>query len=55
MWAFLAHRPDMAPSGVRGNTVEYPVRDGTLECRWADVVPGFDMPVKATLDWPAMA
>jgi aminopeptidase N len=35
--------------------LEYRLRGDTLEYRWADVVPGFDMPVKATLDWPAMA
>jgi len=35
--------------------LEYRVRGDTLEYRWADVVPGFDMPVKATLVWPEMA
>jgi aminopeptidase N len=34
---------------------EYRVRGDTLEYRWADVVPDFDMPVKATLTWPEMA
>jgi aminopeptidase N len=34
---------------------EYRLRGDTLEYRWADVVPGFDMPVKATLVWPEMA
>ncbi|HEX7980588.1 MAG TPA: M1 family metallopeptidase [Gemmatimonadaceae bacterium] len=34
---------------------EYRLRGDTLEYRWADAVPGFDMPVKATLVWPEMA
>ncbi|HEX8391105.1 MAG TPA: M1 family metallopeptidase [Longimicrobium sp.] len=29
--------------------LEYRLRNGTLSYRWADVVPGFDMPVRATL------
>jgi aminopeptidase N len=33
---------------------EYAIADGTLHYRWADVVPGFDMPVDVTLDWPRL-
>ena len=36
-------------------TLEYRIAGDTLAYRWTDVVPGFDMPVKATLDWPALA
>jgi hypothetical protein len=36
-------------------TFEYRLRGDTLEYRWADVVAGFDMPVKATLVWPELA
>ena len=35
--------PDVRVSHSSGDTLEY---------RWADVVPGFDMPVRVTLDWP---
>ncbi len=34
---------------------EYQVEGDTLLYRWASAVPGFDMPVRATLDWPDMA
>lgn len=33
---------------------EYTISGDTLRYRWADVVPGFDMPVRVTLDWPRM-
>ena len=36
-------------------TLEYRIEGDTLSYRWADVVPGFDMPVKATLTWPDLA
>jgi aminopeptidase N len=36
-------------------TLEYRISGDTLSYRWTDVVPGFDMPVKATLDWPDLA
>ena len=36
-------------------TLEYRTAADTLEYRWANVVPGFDMPVKATLDGPNLA
>jgi aminopeptidase N len=29
--------------------LEYRIEDGTLSYRWADVVPGFDMPIPVTL------
>jgi hypothetical protein len=35
--------------------LEYRIDGDTLTYRWADVAPGFDMPVKATIDWPALA
>ena len=35
--------------------LEYRVEGDTLAYRWADVVPGFDMPVRVTLDWPDLA
>jgi len=31
---------------------EYRITGDTLSYRWADVVPGFDMPIRVTLDWP---
>jgi hypothetical protein len=31
---------------------EYRITGDTLAYRWTDVVPGFDMPVRVTLDWP---
>ena len=34
---------------VRIPTLEYRIDGGTLSFRWVDVVPGFDMPVKVTL------
>ena len=36
-------------------TLEYRLAGDTLVYRWTNVVPGFDMPVKATLDWPTLA
>ncbi|AHG92401.1 Peptidase M1 membrane alanine aminopeptidase (plasmid) [Gemmatirosa kalamazoonensis] len=36
-------------------TLEYRLAGDTLVYRWTNVVPGFDMPVKATLDWPELA
>jgi aminopeptidase N len=33
---------------------EYAITGDTLRYRWADVVPGFDMPVRVTLAWPTM-
>ena len=36
-------------------TLEYRIEGDTLSYRWADVVPGFDMPIKATLIWPDLA
>jgi aminopeptidase N len=33
---------------------EYAIENGTMRFRWTDVVPGFDMPVRATIDWPAL-
>jgi hypothetical protein len=36
-------------------TLEYRIEGDTLSYRWTDVVPGFDMPVKATLSWPELA
>jgi aminopeptidase N len=34
---------------VRIPTLEYRIEGGTLSFRWTEVVPGFDMPVKVTL------
>ncbi|MBV9879951.1 MAG: M1 family metallopeptidase, partial [Gemmatirosa sp.] len=34
---------------------EYRIAGDTLVYRWANVVPGFDMPLKVTLDWPELA
>jgi aminopeptidase N len=31
---------------------EYAIDGDTLHYRWADVVPGFDMPLDVTLEWP---
>jgi aminopeptidase N len=33
-------------------TFEYRIVGDTLHYRWATVVPGFDMPLRVTLDWP---
>ena len=33
-------------------TLEYRIAGDTLVYRWADVVPGFDMPLRVTLHWP---
>ena len=33
---------------------EYRIAGDTLSYRWANVVAGFDMPLRATLDWPTM-
>ena len=33
-------------------TFEYRITGDTLSYRWANVVPGFDMPIRVTLDWP---
>ena len=33
-------------------TFEYRLAGDTLWYRWSDVVPGFDMPVRVTFDWP---
>jgi len=35
-------------------TFEYRISGDTLSYRWANVVAGFDMPLRATLDWPTM-
>ncbi|MEO6526863.1 MAG: M1 family metallopeptidase, partial [Gemmatimonadaceae bacterium] len=35
-------------------TFEYRITGDTLEYRWSTVVPGFDMPLRVTLDWPEM-
>ena len=35
-------------------TLEYRIAGDTLSYRWSNVVPGFDMPVRVTLDWPTM-
>ena len=35
---------------TRVPTLEYRIRDNTLSFRWVDVVPGFDLPVKVTLN-----
>ena len=34
--------------------LEYRIEGDTLAYRWADVVPGFDMPVKVTIEWPSL-
>ena len=34
---------------------EYRIAGDTLSYRWSNVVPEFDMPVRATLDWPTMS
>ena len=34
--------------------LEWGIDGDTLSYRWSSVVPGFDMPVRATLDWPTM-
>jgi len=36
-------------------TFEYRIDGATLHYRWNTVVPGFDMPVRVTLDWPQLA
>jgi len=36
-------------------TFEYRISGDTLSYRWANVVPGFDMPIRVTLDWPTWA
>jgi aminopeptidase N len=36
-------------------TLEYRIEGTTLRYRWTNVVPGFAMPVKATLDWPTLS
>src|SRR5690349_24157 len=33
-------------------TFEYRIARDTLSYRWVNVVPGFDMPIRVTLDWP---
>jgi aminopeptidase N len=33
-------------------TFEYRIEGDTLHYRWSNVVRGFDMPLRATLDWP---
>jgi aminopeptidase N len=35
--------------------LEYRVAGDTLHYRWANVVPGFDMPVRVTLTWPLLS
>ena len=35
--------------------LEWGIDGDTLSYRWSSAVPGFDMPVRATLDWPNMA
>ena len=35
-------------------TFEYTIVGDTLNYRWSNVVPGFDMPLKVTLDWPTL-
>ena len=40
---------------ARVPALEYRVEGDTLSFRWADVVPGFDMPVKVTVNWPELA
>ena len=34
---------------------EYRIRDGELSYRWANVLPGFDMPIKATISGSALS
>ena len=34
---------------------EYRIEGDTLHYRWIDVVPGFDMPLRVTLEWPTYA
>ena len=34
---------------------EYRISGDTLSYRWSNVVPGFDMPIRVTLDWPTMS
>ena len=36
-------------------TFEYRITGDSLEYRWANAVPGFDMPLRVTLDWPRYA
>ena len=36
-------------------TLEYRFAGDTLRYRWTNVVPGFNMPLKVTLDWPDFA
>ena len=36
-------------------TFEYRFANDTLRYRWTSVVPGFNMPLKVTLDWPEFA
>ncbi len=36
-------------------TFEYRVAGDTLSYRWSNVVPGFDMPVRVTVEWPDLA
>ena len=35
--------------------LQYRLEGDTLHYRWANVVPGFDMPVRVTLAWPRMS
>ena len=35
-------------------TLEYRIDGDTLHYRWSNVVRGFDMPVRVTLDWPTL-
>jgi aminopeptidase N len=35
--------------------LEYRIEGDTLHYRWRDVVPGFDMPLRVTLEWPTLA
>jgi aminopeptidase N len=34
--------------------LEYRIEADTLHYRWRDVVPGFDMPLRVTLEWPTL-
>src|SRR5690606_35730182 len=36
-------------------TFEYRIVGDTMSYRWTNVVPGFDMPVRATVQWPSLA
>ena len=36
-------------------TFEYAITGDTLRYRWSNVVKGFDMPLEATVKWPALA